>query len=394
VEGVPVVVKIRTPEDVEPHRGQLRGKIVFNDAVDLLAAEKAGAIRRFNDDELRELLGALDQGPEPGFWAEWDEWSEELEKIAEVVDFFRQEGVAALVTPSSRRNGIVRVSFSGVADPGRNVPGFVIARDSWDMVARLAEKGPPPTVRLASRVEIGGGAEGHNLLADIPGSDPELADELVMLGGHLDAWSSGTGATDNAAGCAVAMEAMRILQAVGARPRRTLRIALWDGEEYDYGGSMDYVTRHLADLESLELRPGHGQVSAYFNLDSGTGKIRGLYLQGNELVRPVFEAWLEPFGYLGAETLTSENTSGTDHMAFDAVGVPGFTFIQDPLAYGSVTHHTDRDVYNQLVEDDLKQAAVVLASFVYHAAMRDEMLPRKGLPAPRERQTTGTGDSR
>lgn len=222
------------------------------------------------------------------------------------------------------------------------------------------------------------------MLAEIPGTDPEIGDQVVLLGGHLDAWPSGSGATDNAAGCAVSMEAVRILQAIGARPRRTIRVALWDGEEYDYGGSLDYVKRHLADPRSMDLKAGHADHSAYFNLDSGGGRIRGIYLQGNELVRPIFQTWLEPFHYLGASTITSKNTSETDHQVFDAVGIPGFTFIQDPLAYDTVTHHTDQDVFSQLIEDDLKQAAVIMASFAYHAAMRDEMLPRIRLPEPQE----------
>jgi len=371
VEGVPMVVKVRSVEDFADLRGTMRGRIVFNDSIDLPVAEKAGAIERFSDEGLRELLSAIDTGPEPGFWQEWDEWAKELEKWRQIVGFFQEEGVAALVEPSSRANGIVRVSYSGWERPDENAPSFVMARERWEMVARLVEKGVEPVLRLESRIGIEGGAKGYNVLADLPGTDPHLADEIVILGGHLDAWAAGTGATDNAAGCAVTMEAMRILKAIGAEPRRTIRLALWDGEEFDYGGSLDYVTRHLADPKTLQLRPEHAKVSGYFNLDSGTGKIRGLYLQGNEFVRPIFEAWLAPFHYLGAETLTSENTSGTDHIAFDAVGVPGFTFIQDPLTYQTVTHHTDQDVYSQLAEDDLKQAAVIMASFTRRCERSD-----------------------
>ena len=385
VEGVPLVVKVRSVEDIADLRGTLKGRIVLNDANDPPVAQMAGAIERLSDERLRALLSAIDTGQEPGFWKEWDEWAVELEKWKEIVGFFHDEGVAALVEPSSRANGIVRVSYSGWEVPSENAPGFVVARDSWDMVKRLVEEGVEPILRLESRIGIESGAQGHNLLAEIPGTDPGIADQIVLLGGHLDAWIGGTGATDNAAGCAVSMEAMRILQAIGARPRRTIQIALWDGEEFDYGGSLNYVTRHLADPKTLELRPDHAKVSGYFNLDNGTGKIRGVYLQGNEFVRPIFAAWLEPFHYLGAETLTSENTSGTDHMVFDAVGIPGFTFIQDPLTYGTVTHHTDQDVYNQLSEDDLKQAAVIMASVVYHAAMRDDPLPRKAMPEPGKR---------
>lgn len=383
VEGVPVVVKVRSEEDFADHRGTMQGKIVFNDAVDPPVAQKAGAIERFSDERLRELLSAIDTGPEPGFWKEWDEWAIELEKWKKIVRFFRQEGVAALVEPSSRSNGIVRAGYSGWEVPFENAPTFVVARDSWDMVARLVEKDIEPTLRLESRIGIESGAMGYNVLAEIPGSDASIADQIVILGGHLDSWIAGTGATDNAAGCAVSMEAMRILEAIGVRPRRTIQVALWDGEEFDYGGSLDYVTRHLADPETLELKNEHARVSAYFNLDSGTGRIRGVYLQGNEFVRPIFEAWLKPFHYLGAETLTSENTSGTDHIVFDAVGVPGFTFIQDPLSYETVTHHTDQDVFNQLAEDDLQQAAVIMATFAYHAAMREDLLPRKAIPVRR-----------
>ena len=322
VEGVPVVVKVRSVEDFADLRGTLKDRIVFNDANDPPVAQKAGAIERFSDERLRELLSAIDTGPEPGFWKEWDDWAIELEKWQEIVRFFRDEGVAALVEPSSRANGIVRVSYSGWEDPVENAPGFVMARDSWDMVRRLVEKGVEPILRLESRIGIERGAKGHNLLAEIPGTDPEIADQIVLLGGHLDAWVSGTGATDNAAGCAVSMEAMRILQAIGVQPRRTIRVALWDGEEFDYGGSLNYVTRHFADPRTLELQHDHGKVSGYFNMDNGTGKIRGVYLQGNEFVRPIFAAWLAPFHYLGAETLTSENTSGTDHMVSTRWGSP------------------------------------------------------------------------
>ena len=231
--------------------------------------------------------------------------------------------------------------------------------------------------------------KGYNVVAEIPGSDPALRDELVIIGGHLDEWHAGTGATDNASGCAVAMEAMRILMAIGAKPRRTIRVALWDGEEVDYSGSVHHVAEHFADLESMDLEPDHARLSAYFNYDSGTGRIRGVHLQGNEWVRPIFEAYLAPFHYLGAETVTTENTTGTDHMVFDAVGLPAFTFLQDPLDYTKLTHHTDQDVYDELVEEDLKQSAVIMASFAYHTAMRDELLPRKKLP-PRRTDDQGS----
>jgi hypothetical protein len=383
IEGVPVLVKVEKEEDFEKYRGKLRGAIVLNDAVEALDAEKAAAARRLNDEKIRELVGAMGPVKPADYWEELDEWYKEFEEIAKVIRFFKEEGVAALVLPSSRANGVVRVTYSGIEKPEENAPTFVIARESFNMLARLTERDFAPRLRLESSVEIVEGVKGYNVIAEIPGSDPVLRDELVIIGGHIDAWHAGTGATDNAAGCAVVMEAMRILTAIGAQPRRTIRMVLWDGEEQDYSGSVHHVTQHFADLESMELRPAHGKVSAYYNYDSGTGKIRGIYLQGNEWVRPIFEAYLAPFHYLGAETVTTETTDGTDHVIFDAVGLPAFTFIQDPMDYTKLTHHTDQDVYDQLVEEDLKQSAAIMASFAYHTAMRDEMMPRKKLPPER-----------
>ena len=385
LEGVPVLVEVEKEEDFEKYRGKLRGSIVLNDAVEALDPEKASAARRLSDEKIRELVGAMVPGKPADYWEEWDEWYEEFEKFAQVIRFFKEEGVAALLVPSSRERGVVRVTYSGIEKPEENAPTFVVARESFNMLARLVDRDFKPRLRLESRVDIVEGVKGHNVIAEIPGSDPKLREELVIIGGHIDAWHAGTGATDNAAGCAVAMEAMRILTAIGAKPRRTIRMALWDGEELDYSGSMHHVERHFADLESMELRPAHGKLSAYYNYDSGTGKIRGIYLQGNEWVRPIFEAFLAPFHYLGADTVTTENTNGTDHMIFDAVGLPAFTFIQDPVDYTKLTHHTDQDVYDQLAEEDLKQSAVIVASFAYHTAMRDEILPRKDLPPKRER---------
>jgi len=201
-----------------------------------------------------------------------------------------------------------------------------------------------------------------------------------MIGAHLDSWAAGTGATDNAAGCAVVMEAMRILKMSGLRTRRTLRVALWSGEEEGLLGSRAYVQEHYADRNTMDLKPGHAKLSAYFNVDNGTGKIRGIYLQGNEAVRPAFEKWIEPFKSQGMTTLSARGTGGTDHVSFDEVGLPGFQFIQDPIEYETRTHHTNMDVFERVQEADLKQMAVVVASFAYETANADELLPRKPLP--------------
>ena len=223
-------------------------------------------------------------------------------------------------------------------------------------------------------------ARSSDIVAEIRGTDPRIAEEVVMLGGHFDSWHSGTGATDNAAGSAVMMEAIRILQALGIKPRRTIRLALWDAEEGGHLGSKSYVVRHFGDPETMTLKPEHAKLAGYFNLDNGSGKIRGVFLQGNEAVRPIFAAWLEPFRSLGASTLAIQRVGGTDHLDFDHVGLPAFQFIQDPLDYETRTHHTNMDVLESLQPADLQQAAAIVATFVYHTAMRDDRLPRMPLP--------------
>lgn len=295
-------------------------------------------------------------------------------------------------------------------------PQVQLQAQDYNRLVRLLRRGEKLRMHLDLQVKFhGDDLMGYNVLAEIPGGDRK--DEVVMLGGHLDSWHSGTGATDNAAGVAVAMEAVRILQAVHARPRRTVRVALWGGEEQGLLGSKAYVTRHFGYYTNLTNGPdaniarspkddrgrgpsagstnrasrttrkliehrGYDKFSAYFNLDNGTGKIRGIYQQGNEAVRPLFRQWLEPFRDLGAETLSLGQTSATDHLAFDDIGLPGFQFVQDPFEYFSRTHHSNLDVYDRLQIDDLKQASVIMAAFVYQAAMLDEKLPRKPAPKP------------
>ncbi len=262
-------------------------------------------------------------------------------------------------------------------------PGFVISREQYGRIVRLLDLKQPVTLSLSLTSHFYDHADGFDVIGEIPGGDPALASQVVMLGAHLDSWHTGTGATDNGAGCAVVLEAMRILKVIGVKPKRTIRAALWTGEEQDYFGSMGYVKQHFGDPKTMALKPEHATLDVYFNLDNGSGKIRGVNLQGNESVRSIFEAWLRPFNYLGASTLTLANTGGTDHTSFDAVGLPGFQFIQDPLNYESRTHHSNLDVFEEAVPGDLEQAAVILASFAYHAAVRDAMIPRKPLPKAR-----------
>ena len=223
----------------------------------------------------------------------------------------------------------------------------------------------------------------------MPGTDK--AGECVMIGAHFDSWHTGTGATDNAAGSAVMLEAMRILKVTGVRLRRTVRIGLWTGEEEGLLGSKEYVKAHFGDPATMQLKPEHGKLSGYFNVDNGTVAIRGVYLQGNEAVAPIFQSWMEPFKNMGMNTLTIRNTGGTDHLSYDAVGLPGFQFIQDEVEYNARTHHSNMDTYERLQPNDMMRNAVIVASFVLHTANRDETLPRKPLPKPTPPADTGRG---
>jgi Zn-dependent M28 family amino/carboxypeptidase len=281
------------------------------------------------------------------------------------------------------------------------VTALVLSAEHYNRISRLLDR------KLDVEMEVDVKASFHdedlnsyNVIAEIPGTDKK--GELVMLGAHLDSWHAGTGATDNAAGSAVVMEAIRILKALDVKPKRTIRVGLWTGEEQGLLGSRAYVAEHFAsrpepnDPEERELpafmrrsggpislKPEHERFSVYFNLDNGTGKIRGIYTQQNAGAAPIFEAWLAPFRDLGATTVTNRNTGGTDHQSFDAVGLPGFQFIQDQADYQTRTHHTNLDVYDRLQREDMMQASVIMAAFAYHAAMRDGRFPRKAMPRDR-----------
>jgi Zn-dependent M28 family amino/carboxypeptidase len=266
----------------------------------------------------------------------------------------------------------------------------MLAFEDYMTICRLAKAGIPVKIETEVKTSLSAkDTKGYNVIAEIKGTDPSLKEEVVMLGGHLDSWQAATGATDNAAGCSVMMEAIRILKTLGVKPRRTIRIALWNGEEQGLLGSKGYVKNHFADPATMELKPEHAKFSSYFNIDNGTGKVRGVYLQGNDKVKDIFTQWLQPFNDLGAKTITISNTGGTDHQSFDAVGLPGFQFIQDEIEYDTRTHHTNMDSYDHLIADDLKQIATIVAAFVYNTAQRDEKLPRKELPQPRGTQQRG-----
>jgi carboxypeptidase Q len=366
-------------------------------------------------DEVAEFSVNANAGIPPEMLARVRERMERQRLVEKVAQFFADEKVAAVIEPSRDAkngggsggtlfddNGATMGRTPYIADKRVRIPVVVAAIESYGRLYRLTQAHVPVSVELDVETKFTGEHEhAFNTVAEIPGTDPNLKDQVVMLGGHLDSWIAGTGATDNGAGTVVAIEAVRILKALDIRPRRTIRIALWTGEEQGLFGSKNYVAQHLGSVKTstapdqmqlpeymrrtagpLEVKPEQKLISAYFNVDNGSGKIRGIYTQGNAAVAPVFAQWIAPLKDLGVTTTTMRNTGGTDHLSFDAVGIPGFQFIQDDLDYETRTHHSNQDVYERLQAADLKQIATVEAIFVYNAAQRDQMMPRKPLPDP------------
>ncbi len=409
--GTVIHLNAENEADLEAYRGQLAGKFVLLDPIQEAGPDFEATARRRDAEELLKLANAGKPGRSSRSYSEEAMARYRFNQYKML--FLYAEQPAALLSRSGRGDeGAVFVQAADVPLVAEG-DGYVQAR-AWDVdmavlpqatlgaedynrILRLLDRGLPVSLAMnLSAVYHETDLMGANLLAELPGTDPNLGQEVVMLGAHFDSWHAGTGATDNAAGVAVMMEAMRILKAtfdsLDTAPRRTIRVALWGGEEQGLLGSRAYVNTHFAELGDwgqppLTLKPGHEKLSAYYNLDNGTGKIRGIHLQGNEAAGPIFRDWLRPFADLEASTVSLANTGGTDHLPFDDAGLPGFQFIQDHIAYGTRTHHSSLDVYDQLMPDDLKQAAMVIASFAYHTAQRDEKIPRK---APVEGSGAGT----
>jgi carboxypeptidase Q len=389
-----VAATIEKEEDFANWKGKLKGKFVLLQPLREIKLLFEAPGRRFTDkdlDEMSEQEVAL-RGPfgRPGGPGGPGGFGAQADFRRKRMAFLVAEGVAAIIDPSpgSRGDsGSVNVQGPGPGEGSRElnappvVPQVVLAGEHYNRILRTLNNKLPVTMEVNVQNKFyDADLNSFNILAEIPGGDK--ADEIVMLGSHFDSWHGGTGATDNAVSCAVVMEAMRILKASGLKMRRTVRAALWTGEEQGLLGSRAYVREHFADRENMQLKPEHGKLAAYFNQDNGGGAYRGVYLQGNEAVAPIFEAWMKPFHNLGMTTLTIRPTSGTDHLAFDAVGLPGFQFVQDPMEYSTRTHHTNLDLYDRVLPEDVMKNAVIMASFVYHAANRDEKLPRKPLPKP------------
>jgi carboxypeptidase Q len=392
VSGSVVLVDAKDSLGLLAYKGQLRGKIVIFPNNDTIHPSYTPEATRYADSDLAKLTEPMPERPRrqgPPDSARMNAFRLRGAFARQQSAFLKEEGALMVLSTTVRgKDGTLFVqSWGGNAQnlpPG--VLDMVLSFEDYHRILRLVKAGIP--VELEGEVKShftdnNNDKQGYDVVGEIPGTDPKLKEQLVMLGGHLDSWHSSTGATDNAAGSAVMLEAVRILKALNLRPRRTIRIVLWSGEEEGLFGSRGYVKNHFGDPVTMQLKPEQAKVSAYYNLDNGSGKIRGVYLQGNESVRPIFAAWLAPFANLGATTLTARNTGSTDHVSLDAVGIPGFQFIQDPLEYGTRTHHSNMDSYDHLQPGDLQQAAAIVATFVYQTAVRDEALPRKPLPEPR-----------
>ena len=418
VAGEPVLAPLKTPRTlkrreaeidafIEKHRGQLGEKIVMIAPLEDVKVSDKPLHRRFSNEELGRRVEApvpvppidfddpdLEIPDEPekrrNFFAQAPVWFQEQyrherRRVQNKLNrFLSDEGVRLVIHPAARGDGGTvfppRAGTRHVEDPVPP-PSVALTPEHYNRIFRLVDEGLKVLVEVETATSFHRQTlDSINVIGELPGGAKQ--DEVVMIGAHLDSVAPGLGATDNAAGCAVMMEVMRILKALDLKLDRTVRVALWGGEEQGLLGSKAYVKEHFGDPETMKLTSEHVRLAGYFNYDNGTGKIRGVYLQGNDMVRPIFKGWLAPFADMGATSLSIRHTGGTDHLAFDAVGLPGFQFIQDPVEYATRSHHSNMDLYDRVQPGDLMQASAIIASFVYHTANREEKLPRKPLPKP------------
>jgi len=381
-----VLAPVQDEKDLDRFRGKLRGKFVLTAAVQERPTGADGGRPTYSPDDLRRLTT-------PAAPVSAGASSRELEFARKRMQFYIEEDAAVLLEPGRGGGGTVFVTDGRLRDeaaflgagfypwPDAVAPQVVIADEQYNRIARTLAKGIPVTLEMnVANSYLTAEPDSFNIVAEIPGT--EAPSQVVMLGAHLDSWHAGTGATDDAAGCAVVLEAMRILKETGLKMRRTVRLALWTGSEQGLLGSRAYVATHFADAATMQLKPEHAGVSAYFNLDAGTGAIRGIFLQGNGAAAPVLDRWMAPFRNMGVTVLSPRTAPGSDHLSFDAVGLPAFHFVQDLLDYETRTRHSNMDVYDRLQSSDLIQNAVIVASFAYHAANANDLLPRKPVPPP------------
>ncbi len=403
-----VFLDAKTNDDLAKYKGQLAGKIVLVSGERPLKPIDKPLMKRFGDEDLSKMATEPAPGPNDGSGpppSAFKQITDFFNQQAQKMKFLQDESAAVMIDNSGGGSGgtlfvqgasvgiemgelkSIEDLFASPAFQPQNkkyeanmMPQVTMASEDYNRLVRMIKNGAKPKMTIEVNAQYHDeDPMQYNTIAEIPGTDPALKDEVVMLGGHLDSWHSSTGATDNGAGCAAMMEAARIILASGLKPRRTIRVALWSGEEQGLFGSSNYVKQHFGEMKNgtLVKGPDYDKLSGYFNLDNGTGKIRGVYLQGNANIKPLFESWLTPFADLGAKTLTLSNTGGTDHLAFDGIGLPGFQFIQDQAEYDTRTHHSNQDNFDRIQADDMKQASTIIAAFVYQTAMMDGKLPRK-----------------
>jgi carboxypeptidase Q len=410
-----VAVNVKEEKDFDQYKGKLAGKIVFLGESRIPKPATAPLFTRYDDKQLNDIFqyAWTDDDLEPQHVLPLDEmekaFNKQIDLREKTAKFLADEKALAVIVPGYASGGTLNDDtgsslgwFVYLRDHASPLPVATIALENFGRVSRLLTAKVPVTIEMNEDTIFTGDHEhGFDTIAEIPGVDPKLKEQLVMVGGHLDSWIAGTGATDDGAGAIIAMEVMRILSALHVQPRRTIRVALWSGEEQGLFGSTGYVKAHFGSFPHsttpeqlkvpefirkpagpLTLKPEHKLISAYYNIDNGGGKIRGIYAQENNAIVPIFEQWIAPLKDLDVTTISARLTGSTDHMPFDEVGIPGFQFIQDPLDYDTRSAHTNMDVYERLVPGDLEQAAVVEAIFVYNTAMRDQMMPRKPLPHP------------
>jgi len=393
VTGEAVMLQLQTPADLDTWHGKLKGKIVLTTAGPLaLQFPTTAMAHRYTNEELLEMIpeqfpnGAAGRGGAGGRGATGPTLTAEQQQdfTTRMRTYYQDEGVLLTLSASARgESGVVFASNGSprTGDPTKNLPQLAITAENYNRIVRLLQHQVPVKLSFDVKVEFDTAqTEAFNVIAEIPGATKP--NELVMVGGHFDSWHMGTGATDNGAGAAVAMEVMRILKSLNLKMDRTVRMGLWSGEEEGELGSRAYVKEHFADTATMKPTAEHDAFAGYFNIDNGTGRLRGIYLQGNEMVRPIFEQWFAALKDVTEGTITIRNTGGTDHQSFDAVGLPGFQFIQDPMDYDTRTHHSNMDTYERIQQGDMEQMAIVEAAFVYNAATRLEKLPRKDMPAP------------
>ncbi|HEY6951606.1 MAG TPA: M20/M25/M40 family metallo-hydrolase [Bacteroidota bacterium] len=418
VRGPAVYLQAKDEADLAKYKGKLKGAFVLlSDPIQLKAHFTPDGVR-LADSTLLDLANASATGGRrraPFDSSRIQRFLQSAQLNAAKIEFCENEGAVMLLDASRGDFGTVFVQSAAIPrapksiqdmfgprlaayspDAPKILPQVTVASEHYNRIVRMLEKGQNVRLEMSLQVEFTKADSGFDIIGEIPGTD--LKDEVVMVGGHFDSWHGGTGATDDGTGSAAAMEALRILKATGLQPRRTIRIGMWEAEEEGLLGSASYVARHYGERKggdrlgggTITTLPEHEKFDVYFNHDNGSGRLRGVYLQGNEDARPIFRAWLAAFGDPTAQTITISNTGGTDHLSYDAVGLPGFQFIQDPIEYETRTHHSNMDVFDRVQADDMKQASTMMAFFLYEAATRDAKFPRKPMPTPGGSRSSGS----